>query len=288
MPTISDYINQLNTDKATLKTNLETKGITGLSDSDTFTELVPEVLNIEAVNNQSKSVSITTNGSSSVTPDTGYTGLSEVAITTNVTPDFSKYYASLLYQGNNNSSGINYNIKELPDNYFSVYGNSCAYLFTRCNSLTKAPTLDTSSCTTFNNMFAYCSSLTEVPLYNTSGATNMTGMFTSCSVLTSIPAFNTQNVERFNDTFSNCSLLTDVPLLNTSHVTNFNNMFGGVRHLTDASLENVLAMCINATNYTGTKTLVTLGLNSAYYSAVKIQGLSNYTAFTNAGWTIGY
>lgn len=46
MPTINDYIDQLKTDKATLKTNLETQGITGLSDSDTFTELVPEVLNI--------------------------------------------------------------------------------------------------------------------------------------------------------------------------------------------------------------------------------------------------
>ena len=45
-------------------------------------------------------------------------------------------------------------------------------------------------------------------------------------------------------------------------------------------------MCAGATSYTGTKTLSTLGLTSA--QATICQGLSNYSAFTSAGWTTGY
>jgi len=44
--TTSDYLIQLQTDKSNLVTNLTTKGITGLTGDETFTELVPEVLNI--------------------------------------------------------------------------------------------------------------------------------------------------------------------------------------------------------------------------------------------------
>ena len=47
MPTIADYLNQLETDRQTLVTNLTTKGITGLVGNETFTELVPRVLEIE-------------------------------------------------------------------------------------------------------------------------------------------------------------------------------------------------------------------------------------------------
>lgn len=44
--TTADYLNQLEQDREDLVDNLETKGITGLSGDETFTELVPEVLNI--------------------------------------------------------------------------------------------------------------------------------------------------------------------------------------------------------------------------------------------------
>lgn len=42
----ADYLNQLETDRQGMVTNLTTKGITGLTGDETFTELVPEVLNI--------------------------------------------------------------------------------------------------------------------------------------------------------------------------------------------------------------------------------------------------
>lgn len=44
--TTSDYLTQLQQDREDLVDNLETKGITGLTGDETFTELVPEVLNI--------------------------------------------------------------------------------------------------------------------------------------------------------------------------------------------------------------------------------------------------
>ena len=46
MPTIAQQLTQLESDRQDLVDNLETKGITGLTGDETFTELVPEVLNI--------------------------------------------------------------------------------------------------------------------------------------------------------------------------------------------------------------------------------------------------
>lgn len=46
--TTSDYLEQLQQDKQDLVDNLTTKGITGLTGDETFTELVPEVLNIHS------------------------------------------------------------------------------------------------------------------------------------------------------------------------------------------------------------------------------------------------
>ena len=46
MPTISEQLTQLVSDRDDLVSNLTTKGISGLTGDETFTELVPEVLNI--------------------------------------------------------------------------------------------------------------------------------------------------------------------------------------------------------------------------------------------------
>ena len=88
--------------------------------------------------------------------------------------------------------------------------------------------------------------------------------------------------------FSFCSYLTTIPLLDTSNVTNMADMFYHTYNLTDTSLDNILQMCINASVYTGTKKLSTLGLTSTNYPASRIQALTHYQDFINAGWTIGY
>lgn len=122
--------------------------------------------------------------------------------------------------------------------------------------------LDTSSVTNMTEMFAYCTNLQTIPLLDTSSVTNMAGMFRDCTNLTTIP------------------------LLDTSKVTNMTNMFNNCTNLTDESLNNILAMCANATSYTGTKTLKYMSLIEE--QATKCTTLSNYEAFTAAGWTTGY
>ena len=56
--------------------------------------------------------------------------------------------------------------------------------------------------------------------------------------------------------------------------------------LTDESLNNIMATMLTATAYIGTKTLSHTSLTSE--QATKCTTLSNYSAFTAAGWTTGY
>ena len=156
------------------------------------------------------------------------------------------------------------------------------------NLIISVDNFNTKDMTDFGSLFADCRKLNIVSLFDTSKATIMYNMFYNCYAIKSIPQFNTSNVENMATMFSNCFALVTVPQFNTSKVTNFNNMFNSCSSLSDDSLNNILSMCINATSYTGTKTLYQLGFRSSNYSTSKIEVLSNYQAFTNAGWTIGY
>ena len=116
----------------------------------------------------------------------------------------------------------------------------------------------------------------------------MPNMFQGCSSLKTIPLLNTSSVDNMSSMFAYCYSLEDIPIFDTSNVTNFYNMFNSCGKLTDTSLNNILEMCINATSYTGTKTLARLGLTSNNYPTSKIESLPSYQDFINAGWTIGY
>lgn len=123
-------------------------------------------------------------------------------------------------------------------------------------------------------------------LLDTSNVTRMINMFINCTNLTTIPSLDTSNATNMNSMFNGCTNLTTIPLLDTSKVTYMQNMFNGCTNLTDESLNNILAMCANATSYTDIKTLAYIGLTSN--QANKCKTLSNYSAFTAAGWTTGY
>ena len=86
--------------------------------------------------------------------------------------------------------------------------------------------------------------------------------------------------------FCQCTNLKHVPLLDTSNVIGMFNTFEKCTNLSDESLNNILAMCTNATKITSNKTLKYLSLTSD--QATKCTTLSNYSAFTSAGWTTGY
>lgn len=213
-------------------------------------------------NNQAKTITITENGTTSVTPDTGYDGLSSVSVTTNI--------------ANNNNAFV----KTFEG---AVMGNSDGI-----KAFIESVSLDLSLVTDISNLFYICRRLTTVNLINTSSITSMYNTFNTCSSLIEIPLFDTSNVRNFNSTFRGCSDLVTVPQFNTSKVTTMNNMFYKVKKLNDTSLNNVLLMCANATIYTGTKTLAELGFASADYPVSRIQALPNYQDFLDAGWTIGY
>lgn len=148
--------------------------------------------------------------------------------------------------------------------------------------------LDTSKVTNMDSMFSSCTNLTTIPLLDTSNVTNMEYMFYNCTSLATIPLLDTSNVTSMYQMFQGCTNLTTIPLLDTSKVTRMYSMFSSCTSLSDESLNNILAMCANAVKITNLsyKTLKYIGLTSE--QADKCKTLSNYSAFTAAGWTTGY
>lgn len=112
--------------------------------------------------------------------------------------------------------------------------------------------------------------------------------FYNCSGLLSVPLLDTSNVLSAQYMFSGCTNLVTIPIFDFSHVTNIRNMFRYCSSLSDNSLDNILQMCIGATSYASAKTLAFLGLTSTDYPTSRIEALPHYSAFTSAGWTIGY
>ena len=230
MPTTSDYLEQLEQDREDLVDNLESKGITGLTGDETFTELVPEVLNIPS----------------------GSGGLDWTAIGYSEEPEIIE-------------DDYNYS-KDIYDNWDSTQ-------------------------TDLSYKFQNDKELVYMPLVNTSNATNMTYIFNNCDNLREVPLLNTSNVTSMRNMFYICSKLENIPLLDTSSLnsnSSFQSFCNGCKNLTDTSLDNILQMCINATLYGGTKTLARLGFNSSDYPTSRIQALTHYQDFIDAGWTIGY
>lgn len=316
-------------------------------------------------NLQNKSLTITENGTNTITYDTEYDGLNEVEIITEVSGGSDEYNATIDATGLTLPSYDSADIQRFLTNITNInLGNNqtTASMFSSCSILKEVPLFDTSNVLNMNNMFNKCSALEKIPQFDTSNVTNMAQMFYDCFVLKTIPLINTSKVTNMSSMFHACHALENIPLIDTSSVTDMNNMFNGCRNLktipllntskvtnmvdmfaggctsligipqidtssvtnlsrmfyncedlqnipvlslakatniknmfsnctklTDESLNNILATCatINS-SYTGSKTLYFLGLKSTNYPSSKIQSLSNYQAFIDAGWKIGY
>lgn len=135
-------------------------------------------------------------------------------------------------------------------------------------------------------LYQYITSISQI---DTSNVTDMTYMFFNFSNLIEIPQMDTSNVTTMERAFSGCKKLVTIPQLDTRNLSKSTyalySAFSGCDNLSDESLNNILAMCINATKM-DTKTLAYMGLTFA--QANKCKTLSNYSAFTTAGWTTGY
>ena len=188
------------------------------------------------------------------------------------------------------ASDFDTEIENLPDvgEQNIVLGETIGYGRKFYEGITELKNIDFSGITNMFQLFSGLSNLKTVPTIDTTGVSNMPNMFQGCSSLKTIPLLNTSSVDNMSSMFAYCYSLEDIPIFDTSNVTNFYNMFNSCGKLTDTSLNNILEMCINATSYTGTKTLARLGLTSNNYPISKIESLPSYQDFINAGWTIGY
>lgn len=175
--------------------------------------------------------------------------------------------------------------KNIKDNWDSSQTN-LQNKFNQDTTLRFMPVVDTSNATNMDGFVSGCYNLVVFPALDTSNVTTMFSMFLGCEALKNVSLFDTSKVTNMFVMFQNCKSLENVPVLDTSSCTNFLNMFTQCTKLTNESLNNILKMCINATLYTGTKTLKQLGLTAA--QATTCQGLSNYQDFLDAGWTTGY
>lgn len=248
MATITDKLNQLISDRDDLVDNLTTKGITGLTGDETFTELVPEVLNIPS-------------GGGSVELPTNI----NLRFTNSTTSDFS-------FLENIDTSNL----------------SSASYMFDACTGLTEMPTLDTSNVTEMIGTFRGCTNLTTTKLYNTSKVTIFWRMHYNCSKMTTLPQYDTSSITSVQEMCSGCSLLENVPIFDLSGITNAysaQNWFQNCPNLTNESLNNIMASLLTL-NISSNKTLSMFGISRT--QATTCTTLSNWSALQSAGWTTGY
>ena len=211
---------------------------------------------------QSKEVEITENGQTTVTADSGYDGLSSVAVTTNVQGggDISEYFNDTITQNTNTqqTQAIWQIINKLPDVIY--VDNSVTNLNNAFNStyLTTLPKfVFNSNVTSMQNMFAYCKNITGVDTtgFNTSNVTNFTGLFSSCSNLPTLDISNSNNfvsnkVATMDSMFSSCTKISEINLSNfyTPVLTNTSFMFNECYVLQKLDIRNMTFD--NVTNHT--------------------------------------
>lgn len=169
-------------------------------------------------------------------------------------------------------------------------------MFYYCDALTSAPLQNTGNVTDMENMFQRCKALVTAPTLDMSSVTKCPYMFKDCTALTSVPQYDMSNCTDPGAMFNGCSALVTVPQFNWSSVTSFGgalsstHMFDGCTSLSNTSLNNILASLTSATSFSGglltPKTLKFIGLTQA--QATICEGLSNFAAFTAAGWSTGY
>ena len=116
-----------------------------------------------------------------------------------------------------------------------------------------------------------------------------TDMFSNCRNLISVNKIE-GTLQRCTRMFSSCEKLVTIPELDCSNLNSnasMQDMFGGCPMLSNESLNNILNTCAKSSiTNSSYKTLKFIGLTSD--QATTCEGLSNYHAFLDAGWTTGY
>lgn len=207
--TTADYLNQLEIDRQDLVDNLEEKGITGLSGDETFTELVPEVLNIPSGGGKYAPRKITF---------TLYTGTELNYELDNLDTSNIMSYRAMF---STCQRLLNVDLTKVPVN--NVNDKDFAQFFYNCNALT-----------TINGIKDYLKD----------GVINLQAFFSGCSSLSGkldVSEWVTINATTTNTTFYNCSGLTEIDMSgwDTPNLANTGNMFAGCTSLTKIDMRNL-------------------------------------------------
>ena len=215
MATTAEYLTQLQTDKATLVTNLVAKGVDATND-ETFTTLVPKVADIST-------------GGSTEPIFTGHydaEGLKQIGWSDEEIDYYQQYWVQW---DSENDYIFKLTSDELLGNDTSttrfIPKNTTKKSFSSYSSLLAIPLIDFSNITSFNSIFSTCMSLIAIPLINTSKGTNFNSTFRSCKSLKKVPLLNTSNAKNMSSMFDGCVILEEIPQFNTSKVQNFQSIF---------------------------------------------------------------
>ena len=247
MATTQDYINQLKVDKQNLVSMLNNMGVEA-TESETFTSLTPKVGKIVTDPIlQDKNVEITENGTTTITADSGYDGLNNVNVTTNIggsTEIPSIKDCQYLF-----NSG--YRISEVETVIACCTGaTSMTYMFrgagTSLNNVTGFANFKNNNSVSTEGMFMSCSGILSIDFTpNTKIVSNKTSsMFSGCSKVSKLDlsGFDFSAVTNTYGMFNGCKLLEelDISSWDFSNVTNFGTMFTNCgANLTDGELTKV-------------------------------------------------
>lgn len=209
----------------------------------------------------------------------GKNGVEEGTLGTNPSNLFDDSVASIVYSANEAYAAME-PLKITSANKDTISDN---IRFIPVNSQGEA-LLDVSELADVQTLFANKIYLKDIPC-KFGNVAYMSSMCNGCSNLITFPYVNATNSQHANYLCDNCTNLKNVPVMDFANTKTWPNAFSGCPNLSDESLNNILAICISATK-SETKTLKYIGLTSA--QATKCTTLSNYSAFTAAGWTTGY
>lgn len=208
---------------------------------------------VAEVKSQSKEIEVTSNGTTEVTPDSGFAYLNSVKVKTNVASGGGSTPSPAprpTYTGHADAEGlkaigwtdediayyqehgVNWNeeddeLYKVTDADKALYGvltadNVGDYL----NQIVWLPKIDTSGVTDMSWMFYEASNMKGMPLIDTSKATNLAGCFWGCYALTCLPPIDTSNAEDINSLCIACYSLMYVPLINISKAKDISGLFG--------------------------------------------------------------
>ena len=235
---------------------------------------------------QTKTVNITENGTTSVLPDEGSV-LSKVDVNVNV-PDpeleelsviangtytptkygYSKVNVNVAGGGTidlSNGTKFGYsNFSEIPYCDYSRATTDVSFMFTNCKMIQNVSIMNFKQPTNMNGMFQNCESLKNVSLSNTHFVTSMRFMFQECSSLKSVQLSDTSNVTNMWYMFYGCTQLEEITYLDTSNVTDMSSIFANCSSLTtlpqldasklkDTGISSMFSRCTSLTNFGGLK-----------------------------------